>query len=183
MGGLSVSIDVAAAKAWYDKATMPDLTYASWVEGTAKVLDSDRGAVVAFVRGVAPAFWDRPSPVEGWANRDLLAHLAGGNDQLLQTLLRAATGRTQLDPGALSLDTDEENAVRIEQRRAWTIEQLIAELERDGAEVQLLLANLRVEDEAKRFEGFDLTLGQFLRIVLRERHDHEHLQQLGAVDV
>lgn len=75
---------------------------------------------------------------------------------------------------------DQENASRIKERRSWPISDLIAEIERDGAEIQDLLAALSVEDEGRHFENFPITLGELLRIVHHERHDNEHLQQLLA---
>jgi hypothetical protein len=159
---------------------MSGLTYHSWVKPTADLLATDRAEVIAFARGAALDFWDRPSIVDRWQNRDLLAHLAGGNDQLFQTLLRAATGRVLLDPATLDPDTDAENASRIAERRTWSINDLITELERDGAEIQDLLAALTEDDEHRQFKGFSLTLGQFIAIVHHERHDHEHLLQLRA---
>lgn len=157
---------------------MRELTYAPWVEPVARMHAGDRAAVVSFARAAPAEFWPQPSPVPGWSNHDLLAHLAGGNDQLLQTLLRIATGHADVDPSQLDPDTDAENAARVNERRGWQLVQLIDELVRDDAEIQEMLSELTVDDEGRRFEGFAITLGQFLKIVLRERHDHEHLMQL-----
>lgn len=154
---------------------------AEWVVPIARVLAGDRAELIAFVRAQPAPFWDRASMVEGWRNREILAHLAGGNDQLVQILLRAAVSGEAPHPSVFAMDTDAENASRIEARASWTIAQLIGELQRDGEEVQELLAQLSETDRDRGFEGFDLTLGQFLRIVEHERHDALHLAQLRAV--
>jgi hypothetical protein len=65
-------------------------------------------------------------------------------------------------------------------RRGWPLARLLAELERDGDEVQELLAHLTDGDEDRRWSGFPLTLGAFLRIVEEERHDLLHLDELRA---
>jgi hypothetical protein len=151
-----------------------------WVEQIARTLSEDRRQVIDFVRAAGPEFWSQPSVVEGWTNKHILAHLAGGNDQFLQLALRSVVLRQPVEPAAFAVDTDEENARRIEERLSWDIPRLAGELERDGAEVQDLLVRLRDEDTGARQPGLAMTLGDFLRIVGRERHDHLHLEQLHA---
>jgi hypothetical protein len=156
-------------------------TLAGWVRPVAEQLDADRRRAIEFARGAAPEFWALTSTVDGWTNKDLLAHLAGGNDQMLQTILRAVTARVALDPKALDPDTDAENARRVAERIAWSIDALIAELERDGDEMQTLLARLTDDDESHHPAGATWTLGQLFEIVRRERHDIEHLVQMSGV--
>jgi uncharacterized protein (TIGR03083 family) len=153
-------------------------TFAAWVRPVAEHLAADRQRVVDFARAAPPEVWAQPSAVDGWTNKDLLAHLAGGNDQMLQTILRAVTSHTALDPAALDPDTDAENDARIAERRSWTIDALITELERDGEEMQSLLAQLTDDDAGVRPGNAKWTLGQLLGIVERERHDREHLVQM-----
>jgi uncharacterized protein (TIGR03083 family) len=149
-----------------------------WVEQIARQLSEDRRQVIDFVRGAAPEFWSQPSVVDGWTNKHILAHLAGGNDQFLQLALRSVVLGERVEPGVFAVDTDEENARRIEERLSWDIARLAAELERDGAEVRDLLVRVRDEDTGARQPGLAMTLGDFLRIVGRERHDQLHLEQL-----
>ena len=153
-------------------------TFAAWVRPVVQQLDADRRSVIAFARAAPPDLWDIPSAVDGWTNKDLLAHLAGGNDQMLQTILRAVTSRAPLDPAALDPDTDAENAARIVERRSWSIDTLIAELERDSDEMQSLLSQLSDDDEYLHPAGAPWTLGQLFGIVQKERHDNEHLVQM-----
>jgi uncharacterized protein (TIGR03083 family) len=155
-----------------------DGSFAFWVQPVATALAEDRRALLAFARSARVEDWDQPSALEGWTRKDILAHLAGGNDQLLQIVLRGVTSHTAIDPALLDPDTDVENARRVAERRTWTIDELIAELERDGHETQALLSKLRPEDEGLQQPGSPLTLGQFLEIVRLERHDAEHLAQM-----
>lgn len=162
------------------EANIAKRVYARWVEPIARQLASDRSELTRFVRRAPAELWSRPAGDGDWSCKQLLAHLAGGNDQLVQTVLAAVVAGTALEPSQLEPDTDAENARRVAERASWSVEALLAELERDGEEVQSLLARLRDEDEAARPGGWRITLGHFLRIVERERHDHEHLAQLRA---
>ena len=112
---------------------MTERGYASWVEPIAAVLAEDRRRLVAFAASAKAAFWEQPSSVGGWTNKDVLAHLAGGNDMLAQTLLRSLTAGDELAPKVFALDTDAENARRVAERRDWPVAELIVELERDHA--------------------------------------------------
>jgi uncharacterized protein (TIGR03083 family) len=154
-------------------------SFASWVEPVALQLAADRRDLIAFVRNAPPDSWGRPSGVEGWTCHDLLAHVSGGNDQLLQILLRAVISGKPLGGEAFGTDTDEANARGVEARRSWPIERVIAELEEGGEEVQELLSQL-TEAHRNLRSGAPMTLGDFLRIVHHERHDREHLEQLRA---
>jgi uncharacterized protein (TIGR03083 family) len=153
-------------------------SYPSWVKPVASALADGRRQVTAFARSAPADVWSQPTEDEGWTVRDILSHLAGGNDQLLQTVLRAVTAKHPLDAGAFDVDTDAENAARVEERRGWTIEQLIAELDRDGEETQELLSRLTDADEHLRSPGSPIDLGGFLRIVEAEGHDLLHLVQM-----
>ncbi len=157
---------------------MTEHKYAAWVQPIAATLSADRQVLLNFVRSAPAEWWDLPSVVDGWTNHDILAHLAGGNDMLVQTLLRALTSGEVLDPDAFAPDTDAENASRIEERRAWSIAQLVAELQRDSDEVQAWLSKLKEGDRDLRPDGLGMTVGRFFRIVRDEHHDLIHLEQL-----
>jgi hypothetical protein len=151
---------------------------AEWVRPIAETLAEDRRRVVDFARSATPEFWSRRSVVEGWTNKDILAHLAGGNDLLVQTLLRSLTADDWSDPGVLAPDTDAENARRVAERRSWSIGQLIAELERDIDEILGWLRQLDDGHQHVRPDGLGMTVGEFFRLVHQERHDRVHMEQL-----
>jgi uncharacterized protein (TIGR03083 family) len=159
---------------------MMSRAFAAWVEPLAAARAADRRQVVAFARAAPAELWARPSVLAGWTNKDLLAHLAGGNDRLLQTVLRAVALGEAPDPGALRPDTDTENARGVRERRGWSLNRLVAELERDGDELQDLLSRLTDRDEALGPPGLGSTLGELLRASIAEHHDLVHLAQLEA---
>ena len=155
----------------------PSRAFAAWVEPVAEKLRRDRDEVIVFARSVDPDAWSRPSGVEDWTCKEILAHLAGGNDQIVQQLLRSVVAGERVDPAIFSVDTDTENARAVEEQARKPVEALIEELVRDGDEVQDLLASLKDTDENLK-EDLPFTLGQFLQIVEKEGHDLLHLSQL-----
>jgi hypothetical protein len=111
---------------------------------------------MTFADSAEADFWDQPSSVDGWTNRDILAHLAGGNDQFVQTVLRAVTAGEIPDPALLAPDADAENAMRISERLLWPIDQLKAELLRGDDEVlsrEYRLFALSIAALGRRFES------------------------------
>ena len=154
--------------------------YAEWVAPTAKTLAADRRAVIEFARALPDAAWDEPAGDGDWRKRDVLAHLAGGNDRMVQTVLSAVLSGEAVDAALLDPDTDEANARGIEERRAWPIARLIDELERDGEEMQELLGRLTDAHREVRPGGAAWTVEGLLRLVHHERHDFHHLGQLRA---
>ncbi len=158
---------------------MAERTYAAWVAPVARTKAADRQSVVAFARSAPTDLWGRPSEVAGWMYRDILAHLAGGNDLVLQRLLRTVVAREPVDPAVFDLDTDAENERGVAERREWPLEALITELERDADEVDDLLSRLREDDRNLPVRGAAFSLGDFLAMVAEERHDLIHLRQLA----
>lgn len=159
---------------------MSERAYAEWVAEIAETLVEDRRALIAFARERPVEFWDRASGVEGWTNRDVLAHISGGNDQLVQIALRGVRSRKPLGPEMWSIDTDAANARGVAARRSWPIGRVIAELEEGGEELRELLSELGDEDETASIGSPTMKFGDFLRVVGHERHDREHLRQLRS---
>jgi len=155
-------------------------TFASWVQPVASVLAVDAEEVRTFIRAVAGPFWEEPSVVEGWTNRDVLAHMGGGNDQMLQSVLRTVIAGGTVEPAALEPDTDAENAARVAERRLWPLIRVIDEYESGAEELLGLLAQLREDQRDVPLGAGSFTLGKLLRIVEHERHDRLHLRQLEA---
>jgi len=151
--------------------------FAPWVAPVAEKLQRDRDEVIAFARSVDPEAWARPSKVENWSCKKILAHLAGGNDQIFQQLLRSVVAGESVDPAIFSVDTDAENARAIAEQTRKPVQTLIEELVRDGDEIQELLSSLDESHEHLK-QDLPFTLGQFLQIVDKEGHDLLHLAQL-----
>ncbi len=155
--------------------------FAAWVEPVAEQMRAARAEVVEFARSMQNGFWElRPRGVEGWTNKDLMAHIGGGNDQMLQMILRAAIANDPIGSSVTTMDTDAENTRGVEERRDWPVERVVAELESTGAEMQALLSKLSDADKDRTLEGLNITLEQLLAVVHAENHDGEHLAQLRA---
>jgi uncharacterized protein (TIGR03083 family) len=161
---------------------MSERAYAGWVAEIAETLVEDRRALIAFARQAPPEFWELPSAVDGWTNHDVLAHVSGGNDQLVQIALRGVISRKPLGPEMWSIDTDAANARGVAARRGWPIERVISELEDGGEELRDLLSELSDDDRTASIGSPTMRLGDFLRIVGAERHDREHLRDLRGGD-
>jgi len=159
---------------------MAERRFARWVEPLASQMRDSRAQVIAFARSAPAGIWAKPSPLEGWTYRDVLAHLAGGNDEMLQKILRAVVSGQPVDPAVLDPDTDGENADGVAERRGWPLERLFEALEADGTEMQELLAGLKESDKDIRPGAASWTLEGLLRVVHEENHDLEHLTQLRA---
>jgi hypothetical protein len=158
---------------------MTTRTYAAWVEAIAGETLGGAEELLAFARSQPDAFWARPSAVEGWTCRDVLAHLAGDTGKVSRSAMRAAvTGEPFEDPPDFKDGGDARNARDLEERRDRSIAELIEEIAADRREWAVLLSQLRDDDDNTRWEGFPLTLGQYLRICAP--HDREHLEHLRA---
>jgi len=149
-------------------------TFASWVEPVVAQLRESRRQIVELARSIPAEAWSKPSPDEGWTHKDTLTHLATG-DWVCQTVLRAAVANEPLDMAAFA-DIDAGNARRLEERAGRTVEELIAEVEAEGAETQELLARLTEADEERRQEDAPMSLGEYLRMF--PQHDQGHLADL-----
>jgi uncharacterized protein (TIGR03083 family) len=150
-------------------------TYAAWVQPLAREFAENRQAVLDFARLLPAESWERSSPLEGWTYRDILAHLASGNDKQVQYLLGCVVNRTPLDP-AMFGNADSQNARNVAERQGRSVKELIAELEEDGEACLDLMAKLTDADGERRQKGFDQSFGEALPLFTR--HDLEHLSQL-----
>ena len=159
---------------------MTTRTFAAWVQPLADRLRESRAQVVAFARAVPAEAWERPSPLDGWKCKDLLAHIGKGNDQIFQQLLPMVVAGKPVDISIFASDTDQANARVVGARRERSPDDIIAEVEQAGEEIQELLSQLRDDHEQLRQEDPPFILKGFLRFVQKESHDLEHLAQLRA---
>ncbi len=159
------------------RMTSPAL--ATWVQPIAVETEEGAKEVLDFARSQPADVWNRPSPLEGWTCRDILAHLAGDCGKVTSLALRAAvTGRPIDNPPDLADGGAAANARDVAERREHMVQELIAEIERDREQWRDLMARLKDADEDARWEGFPLSLGQYLRLCAG--HDREHLAHLLA---
>jgi uncharacterized protein (TIGR03083 family) len=155
-------------------------TFAAWIAPLAEKLRDDRRRVLEFARSAPDDFWKRPAPNEGWTNKDLLAHIGRGNDQIVQQLLRTIASGERIDTTMFAIDNDAANEEGIAARREQPVAGVIAELEESGEEMQELLSQLTEAHEHLRQDDPPFHVEGFLKAVSEERHDIEHLHQLEA---
>ena len=159
-------------------------TFARWVETYAETLQEDRQQMIDFARSAPADFWGRPSPNEGWTNKDLLAHIVAPTDQGVERLLRAVISDGKIDRSVVVFDTDAANAEGVAARRERSVDELIVELQASGEEMQDLLSQLTDAHEHYRQDDPPFVLSGFMELVMRARHDLEHLAQLrGSLEV
>jgi len=147
---------------------------AAWVEPVAAALRKSRADIVEVARSVPSDAWARESPLPGWTYKDLLGHLAVG-DWVFQTIVGAVTREERVDLGVLN-ELDSRNAKYREERLDRSVDELIEETEKEGAETQALLTKLSDGDEGLKQEDAPMSLGDYLRLF--PSHDQDHLAQL-----
>ena len=162
---------------------MVDREFASWVEPIARRDREGRAALLEFARSLPADAWHRPSPVEGWTCRDVLAHIAGDTGKWFSHMLHAALDGQQLDPTRVGpgVDMDALNKRDVEERSGRSIAELIDEIEADGEKHEELLSRLTDDHEEFRLAEYLLSLGELLggnAAGNHGAHDREHLAQL-----
>ncbi len=155
---------------------MATKTFAPWVEPIAARLRESRGQIVEEARTLPPELWPTPSPLQGWTYKDLLAHLAGDTGKISSEAMRAAVSGRRGLASTFADGGDVWNARDVEERRASTVAELVAEIEADGEDWRELLSHLSEADEEAQWPGFPVRLGEYLRILAA--HDSDHLAQL-----
>ena len=140
---------------------MAEYTYASWVEPIAAKDCDSREELLALVRRLSPEDWERPSPLEGWTLKDLLAHLAGGTGKNFQTILEAVVRRQPVDPSVLE-DVEAKNKQDVEDRRDKSVGELISEIKGEAEAIDLLLSKLTEDDKDLRQGNIPVSLGEGL---------------------
>jgi hypothetical protein len=114
----------------------------------------ERARFVDWVRGVAEEDWSRTSPEGIWQARDYVAHLAS-IDPLITGWFRSIQTPGQGSGLARSFNIDEWNEERILARREKGIDDLLAELESNRADLNAALADFTDEqlDSTIHFGG------------------------------
>lgn len=152
-------------------------TFVSWVEPLAKRFREDKDEVVRFAREAPAQAWDKPSAIDGWSCKDLLAHLASNDD--IRYILHSVIEKTPLDASRLVIGGAAQlNADNVAERRGRSVEELIAELEAHEEETQELLAELTGEDGERRQGDLPMSLGEGLASDALLGHYQEHLAQM-----
>jgi uncharacterized protein (TIGR03083 family) len=149
------------------------------VEPYAKRWRDARAEVLEFARSAPADAWSRPSPLEGWSCKDLLAHIAANTGRNTHRLSEDVLARRPIDIAALTAEVDGINAVDVESRRSRSVDELIAELEDEGEAWQDLLTGFSNEDKDYAPEGAPFSVSAYFEQAAGT-HDREHLEQLRS---
>ena len=167
---------------------MTTRTLAAWVAPIARRDREARAELVEFARSVPAEAWDRPSAVEDWACKDVMAHLASDSDKWFAYILHTVLSGGRLDPSRVGPDADVDfiNARGVKERRGRSVVELIAEIEADGEEHDELLSRITDEHKGLCQADYAISFGEFLSdnpAGSRGDHDREHLAQIrGALE-
>jgi hypothetical protein len=136
-----------------------------------------RGEALGLVSGLSPEQFDRPTANAGWAVKDRLAHLSSIEGRLRSMWQHALDG--QAWPAAdSSVDAYSDRCVA--ERRSWTPEAIVAELEQGGRETERFLDRLATDDLDRQWDHptrATLTIQALAEIVARHLRAHrEELQ-------
>ena len=137
-----------------------------------------RAEVLGVVSALGPEQFDRPTTNEGWSVRDTLAHLSSIEARLRAMWQHALDGRPWPANDA-SVDAYNERCVA--ERRSWTPQAIVAELEQSGRETASFLDRLAPEDLDRQWEHpvrGTVTLETLAQII--PRHLRAHGEELQA---
>jgi len=153
--------------------------FASWVQPIADRFWTTRREVAEMAGKVPGDAWERLSPVEGWTYRDVLSHLAEG-DVSIKNMIRTVLDGGDTDFRTWNNGREERVAGGLRRGASLTVDQLIAQVLRDGEETQQLLARLSdghqaVQVIASRTNPAPLSLAECLSSY---HHDEEHIEHL-----
>ena len=102
-----------------------------------------RGEVLGLVSRLSPEQFNRPTANAGWSVIDTVAHLSSIEARLRSMWQHALDGRAW---PAHDSSVDAYNDRCVAERRSWTSEAIVAELEQSGRETERFLDRLAPED-------------------------------------
>ncbi|HXF51445.1 MAG TPA: maleylpyruvate isomerase N-terminal domain-containing protein [Dehalococcoidia bacterium] len=129
-----------------------------------------------------PEAWDTPVAGE-WTRRETLAHLAS-NDLRAMVRIRAALGEAGPEELAALADTDAWNREQVRSRAGASVEALLTEYRANRRALVRLLGSIppeHFEELAVERAGERITLAEYVSRI--DRHDDEHIAQIGAPPV
>ena len=153
--------------------------FAAWVAPIAQRFRATRLEVAELARQIPSDVWAEASPVKGWTYRDVLAHLAEG-DMSVRNTIQTVLENGSTDFRAWNNGREERIASSLQRGAALTVEQLIAQVLRDGEKTQRLLGRLSdVHETVQVITSRSNPVPQSLSESLAGyHHDEEHLEHL-----
>lgn len=137
-----------------------------------------RGELLGLVSRLSPEQFDRSTANAGWSVKDILAHLSSIEARLRSMWQHALDGRPWPADDS-SVDAYNERCVA--ERRPWTPQAIVAELEQSGRETESFLDRLAPADLDRRWDHptrGPVTIEALVGIV--PRHLRAHSEELQA---
>lgn len=139
-------------------------------------IEAARRSLIDLAQGLDAESLTLSTCCEGWRVKDILAHLSAGEASLLQRARNAANGEPTAPPPGFNLHR--QNQERIEQRRDWSVAQLVAEMSQNRTATLEFLQTVPEQhlDRMGQLGQRQLTAGQIIAHVAE--HEIEHAEEI-----
>ena len=148
-----------------------DFIAAIWVP-IARLM-SERRRILTMIERLSENDWNKPSAVDGWRRRDILAHLAShevNHHRAIRAILDDHPLTVwQPDPDDPTLDLAGWNKQRVAERADWPLDRLAGELNNNLATTLDLLRQVEDRHLSSGYGFIDNMLGGIDRRVVHER--------------
>lgn len=145
-------------------------------------LNQTRNELLALLDTLDEATCEQPGLVGAWSVKQTLAHLASWEAWAAEALpIRLATGATPAHLAALLADEERFNAEEVAERAELTLDEQVMELERNRAELLMIIAKLSPEEQLRPhlWDTWPGTIPEYLLAAFRD-HEAEHVAALRA---
>jgi uncharacterized damage-inducible protein DinB len=135
-------------------------SFAAWVVPQVAAYREHRAEAARLARSLSADQLARPAADAGWTVRDELVHIASTDPDFVGMLRSLVAGGTP-DTSAFA-DVDARNARNLAAWAERSMAYVADALERNGREIEALLARLTDEDERRQPDGIPFPLGQIV---------------------
>ena len=141
-----------------------------------KAVKISRIHLLQTIEGSSPEEIIKPEVIGSWSVRDTLSHIAGW-DVWMSNSLQAVVEETQLDL-SLTLDFNNTNTLFINERKDWSLEQILTEMDITHKKMLVFVKKLSEEQITKPhiIDGYNWSVKTFLKIWVE--HDPHHTKRL-----
>lgn len=144
--------------------------------GIHSALQGARDELLAVLKGLNDADWQRATPAEGWTIKDIVAHVGVGETGNLTIAQRIIADEDGVVAG---FDLDRYNQRQVEKRRERNVTDLLADLASARQGTLALLAEVgdaQLDKRGKRTTGDETTVEQVFQQIAR--HDQMHVADI-----
>lgn len=146
------------------------------LEPQVDLLDMTRRNLRRAVEGLTPEQMQVPLPHQTWSIKDVMAHLAGNENLLIDALQTIATGQ---GADEREFDNEAENRRQVARGRTLTVPQVWEELNASRARLLEFLDKLTPEQLKRRgthpYQGM-MTVREFMTVLYA--HDETHTREI-----